>query len=344
MFRLGDLEIPIIQAPMAGGASTPELVRAVSDAGALGFLAAGYLTPERLRAQIEEVRAATDRPYGVNLFVPGEASPPALIASYRAGLLDLAREYDVELPDPAPFDTDRWDEKVDLLTAHPVPVVSFTFGIPPRDVIAALERVDSLIVITVTSAAEAQAAVDGGARALCVQGPEAGAHRGTHQIWAEPESVPLLDLLASIRAGTSLPLIATGGLSTGADIAKVLDAGATAAHLGTAYLRAGECGAAQAHQDALVDPRFDTTMITRAFTGRPARGLRNAFIDQHGAHAPAAYPQIHHLTAPLRAAAKQRGDAENMALWAGTGYRDARAEPAAAITRRLWEAAQASGS
>lgn len=341
MFQLGELSIPIIGAPMAGGVSTPELVCAVSDTGALGFLAGGYLTPERLQAQIEQVRAATDSPYGLNLFVPGEPSPPAPVAAYRAELVDLASAYDVELPDPAPFNTDWWQEKIELLTEYRVPVVSFTFGIPPRDVIDALERVDSLVLVTVTTADEAQAAVEGGAHALCVQGPDAGAHRGTHRIRAEPESVPLLDLVASIGAGTSLPLIAAGGLSTGTKIADALGAGALAAQLGTAYLRATESGAPQAYQDALADPHFDTTVVTRAFTGRPARALRNTFIGAHGAHAPAAYPEVHHLTAPLRAAAKQRGDVENMALWAGTGYRDASAEPAAAITRRLWEAARA---
>jgi nitronate monooxygenase len=333
MVDLAGLDVRIVLAPMAGGVSTPGLVKAVGEAGGLGFLAGGYLRPDALREQIAAVRAAGGgRPFGVNLFVPGEAGDPGGLAEYRSELL----RYGAELPKAPGYDRDWWEEKVRLLVEQPVPVVSFTFGVPAAEDMAALRAVGSVLVVTVTSVEEAEAAVTAGAEVLCVQGPEAGAHRGTHRVTDEPGEVPLMELLAAVGRRVPVPLIAAGGLATGADIARVLDAGAVAAQLGTAYLRAPEAGTAQTHKDALVDPRYETTVVTRAFTGRPARALRTAFIEEHGERAPKAYPQVHHLTAPLRAAARQRGEAGRMSLWAGTGHRHARAEPAAVITRALW--------
>lgn len=177
--------------------------------------------------------------------------------------------------------------------------------------------------------------------ALCLQGPDAGGHRATHDARAEPSDLPLPDLLAAVRERVRIPLVAAGGLGTGEDIAAVLAAGAVAAQLGTVYLRTHESGASRTHQDALVDPRFDQTVVTRAFSGRPARGLRNRFIDAHEATAPGAYPQVHHLTKGLRAAAAKAGDADRLHLWAGSRFRLARAVPAAALTRELWEATRA---
>lgn len=350
------LPVRIVQAPMAGGVSTPELVTAVGSAGGLGFLAAGYLRPDAVREQIAAVRAAGgDRPFGVNLFVPEDGGPQATdatgttdttdatgamdaeLAAYREELL----RYGVELPASPAADRDWWEEKVDLLAADPVPVVSFTFGVPAARDVGVLRAAGSTLVMTVTSAPEAKAAVAAGADALCVQGPEAGAHRGTHRVADEPDAAPLPELLAAVRreVGEAVPLIAAGGLATGADIARVLDAGAVAAQLGTAYLRTDESGAAQAHKDALADPGHPGTTVTRAFTGRPARALRTPFVTTHGPRAPRAYPQVHHLTAPLRADAKRRGDAGLMSLWAGAGHRHARTGPAADVTRALWREA-----
>ncbi|MFD9816973.1 nitronate monooxygenase [Streptomyces sp. NPDC059080] len=341
MFDLSQLRIPIVQAPMAGGPGSVALAVAVSRAGGLGTLAAGYQTPAQLAEQIAGVRAGTDAPFGVNVFVPQEVPHPDTIAPYRAELSAVAERRAVTLPEPDQGDTDFWDEKIALLTESPVPVVSFTFGAPPSEAVEALRRAGSRVVVTVTTVAEAEEAEVLGVDALCVQGPEAGGHRGTFDPYAEPDPTPLAALLAAVVAGTRLPLIATGGLATGADIAGVLNAGATAAQLGTAYLRTPEAGTAPAYQEALTRPEFDTTVVTRAFSGRYARGLRNRFIEEHDASAPVGYPLVNQLTKPLRAAAAAAGDAHGLSLWAGVNYRKAERVPAGELTERLWADASA---
>ncbi|MFF4403008.1 NAD(P)H-dependent flavin oxidoreductase [Streptomyces sp. NPDC001404] len=342
-FHLDQLSVPLVQAPLAGGASTPELVAAVNSTGALGFLAAGYRTADGMRQQLVRTRELTSRPFGVNLFVPGAVDPAAIAAvgAYRDELRSEAERFGITLPAPAAEDDDAWEAKVGILLDEPAPVVSFTFGLPSPAEAEALRRAGSLLLATVTTVAEAEAAQAAGMDALCVQGPEAGGHRATHDIAAEPETVPLPDLLAAVRERMRLPLVAAGGLGSGEDVAAVLRGGACAAQLGTLYLRAHESGASQTHKDALADARFDTTAVTRAFSGRPARGLRNRFIDAHDGAAPSAYPHVHHLTRGLRSAAAEAGDAERLHLWAGARYRLARCAPAAEITRALWEETRA---
>ncbi|MGA6209111.1 NAD(P)H-dependent flavin oxidoreductase [Nocardia testacea] len=343
MFGFGDLAVPIVAAPMAGGPSTPELVVGVAEAGGLGFLAAGYKPPGTVAEQIRQVRARTDAAFGVNLFVPQRASyDAAAVERYRDRLGETARRYGLEVPAVRESDDDRFDEKVELVVEARVPVVSLTFGLPPEDVIRRLQDAGSAVVATVTGPDEARAAVEVGVDALCVQGPEGGGHRGTFRVEDEPGTVSLLDLLDEITAWCPLPVIAAGGISDGARIVEALAHGAVAVQLGTAFLRSAESGAKTAHKDALADPRFDRTVVTRVFSGRPARGLANGFIAEYGT-APAAYPQIHHLTSPIRAAAAERDGADDMALWAGTGFRKAAPDPAGTILRRLWDEARVSG-
>lgn len=332
--------LPLVQAPMAGGASGPELAAAVSDAGGLGFLAAGYKTADATAADITALRGRTDRPFGVNLFVPGETSEAVVtdeLPAYRTRLTADADRYGVALGDvPAHGIDDDWNAKVALLLDDPVPVVSFTFGCPATDLLAAFRDRGTLTAVTVTAPYEAGLAAAAGADLLVVQGTEAGAHQGR---WDNTgpigEPYGLLTLLALVRELTGLPLIATGGLMTGAQVRAVLAAGAVAAQLGTAFLRCPESGAPAAHKAALADPRFGETRLTRAFSGRPARGLVNAFVEAHSAEAPAAYPEIHYATAPIRRAAAAADDPAAMALWAGQGWRLARAEPAADVVARV---------
>src|SRR6266852_3171642 len=253
----------IVAAPMAGGLTTAGLVTAVADAGALGFLAAGYKTPGAMAAEITAVRAATAEPFGVNVFVPGAPCPYSeAIARYLDSLGPS-----VALGD-ASWDDDGFDGKIAALLTDPPAVTSFTFGCPAAGVIRALQDAGSVVVITVTSPGEA------------------------------------------------------------------LVAGAVAAQCGTAFLRSPESGAHLLHKAALADPRFTGTTLTRAFSGRPARGLVNKFILDH-ADAPAAYPEINNATRPLRAAAAASGDTDRMSLWAGQGYRSAAELPAGEIVERL---------
>ncbi len=332
---LPSLRIPVVAAPMAGGPTTPALVAAVSGAGGLGMLAAGYLTTDRVATDIAAVRAATAAPFGVNVFLPGPEPDPAAVAAYARRLAPEADRRGVPLGEPAGGDDD-WAAKVELLAAERVPVVSFAFGVPPADAVEALHRAGAAVLVTVTTADEAVAAA--GADALVVQGAEAGAHRGgpTDPDRDELGLLPLLRLVARV---SPLPLVAAGGIADGAAVAAVLAAGATWAQLGTAFLRCPEAGTAAVHRAALAAP--GDTVLTRAFTGRRARALVTPFVTAHSAAAPAAYPHVHQLTAPLRAAARAAGDAAGVNLWAGQAHELAPDLPAADLVARLGADARA---
>jgi nitronate monooxygenase len=310
----------IVLAPLAGGPSTPELAAAVSNAGGLGFVAAGYLTAEELAQRIARTRELTDAPIGVNLFVLTDAPiDDEAVQRYARELEPEARALGVELGQPH-FDDDELQAKLDVVADARVEVISFTFGFPDRH--------DGWA--TVTSVGEALEAKARGASALVVQGTEAGGHRGT---WDDrDDDTPLHILLRDVRAAVDLPLIATGGIATRDDVERALDAGATATQVGSAFLLAPEAGTNDAYRRALA--AGGATAVTRAFTGRAARGFENAFMRAHPA-APSAYPQIHHLTAPLRAAARAAGDADAFNLWAGTSVARPEARPAAETVAAL---------
>jgi nitronate monooxygenase len=328
---LASLAVPIVQAPMAGGPSTPELAMAVDRAGGLGFLAAGYLTPDRLRQDIAAVREQVDR-FGVNVFVGG--STPASegdVRQYAARLRAEAERAGVELGQPR-FDDDHFEDKIELLTAEPVAVVSFTFGLPPARAIERLREAGSEVWLTVTSPAEARQAASLG-DALIVQGVEAGGHRGVFVDDDAQSQLTLLAALQLISAEFELPLIAAGSITSGAAVAAVLAAGASAAQIGTAYLRAVEAGTSEAQRAATATDA--PTVLTRAFSGRTARGIANRFHNEHAADAPRAYPEVNYLTSPLRAHARSVGDADVINLWAGEAHSLAQALPAGEITRQL---------
>ncbi|GAA4574458.1 NAD(P)H-dependent flavin oxidoreductase [Planotetraspora kaengkrachanensis] len=342
------MALPVIQSPMAGGPSTPALAATVSAAGGLGFLAAGSRTASAVRDEIAEVRARTDAPFGVNVFVPGPdparagfTEVEADLACYREELVAEAERYGVDLPETVPWDDDQWEAKIDLLVSERVPVVSFMFGCPSPEIVSRLHGAGSTVVVTVNTPAEAVAAAETGADALSVQGPGAGGHQADFlpSDWSPPSGLP--ELVAEIRGVVDLPMAAAGGLMDGRDIAAVLRAGAVAAQLGTAFLRTTESGAHPVHKAALADPAFTETAFTRAFTGRRARGLANRFMAEHEGSAPHLYPQVNRLTAGLRQAAAAQGDPHGMSLWAGVGFRRARDLPAAQVVASLAEETRA---
>lgn len=330
-----EMSIPLVAAPMSGGPTTPAMVSAAAAAGGLGMLAAGYKTVEAVEAELEVVRA-TGIPFGINLFAPNPLPvDPDSYRAYAAIIQQEAERFGLVLPADPVEDTDRFDEKIALLLDDPVPMVSFTFGIPPRSVIAALQRAGTVVVQTVTTPDEAAQAHQAGVDMLTLQAVVAGGHSGTLSPRRPLQPVPLVDLVKQVTAAVPLPVLAAGGLATPDAVADVVRAGAAAAAVGTVLLRATESGASATHQAALTDPARTETVLTHAFTGRPARGLRNTFIDDHEDHAPFGYPAIHHLTSPLRKAAAAAGKLDYVHLWAGTGYRHATAEPTADILRRL---------
>jgi len=337
-FSLDHLALPIVQAPLAGGPSTPALAAAVSEAGGLGFLAAGYKTAEAVAADVEAVRAATAAPFGINVFVPrGAPADPDAVARYAATLQEEAERQGAAVGE-ARHEDDHWDAKLALLHDAKPAVASFTFGCPTAATIAALQADGIAVWVTVTTPAETRAAAGAGADALVVQGAEAGGHRGSFDDGA-PGAIGLLALLQLVAAETDLPLVATGGIMSGAGIAAVLAAGASAAQLGSALLLTPEAGTSVPHRAALA--REGETALTRAFSGRTARGIVNRFLREHDADAPSAYPEVNHLTAPLRAAARERGDAEAINLWAGQAHALARELPAGELVAQLAAAARA---
>lgn len=306
--------VPIVQAPLAGGASTPELTAAVLGAGAFGFLAAGYRSVDGVAEDIARLQNMTDAPYGLNIFVPDAEVDDSTFGPYLAEIAAEARRYGVRLGEPR-SDDDGFAAKLDLAVAERVPVVSFTFGCPDAGVIERLHDAGSDVWVTVTDPQEAEAAVSLGADVLVAQGIEAGGHRGCFADREDREDYGLLALLQLLIARVDLPLVAAGGIGTGAAVAAVLCAGARAAQIGTAFLRCPEAGTSVPHRAALTGSR--RTRLTRAFTGRLARALENRFLAAHSATAPIAYPYIHHATAPLRAAARAADDQEPINLWAG---------------------------
>ncbi|GAB3306366.1 nitronate monooxygenase [Geodermatophilus aquaeductus] len=327
-----DLRRPIVQAPMAGGPSTPALAAAVSAAGGLGFLAAGYRTPDAVREDVRATRALTGERFGVNVFLPGPRGDDEAVRRYADVLRAEAEHRGVELGEPR-WDDDAWEAKVAVLAEERVPVVSFTFGLPRPDVVAALQEVGATVLVTVTTPDEALAAAGAGADALVVQGVEAGGHRGGFRDEDGVGEYGLLVLLRLVARAVDLPMVAAGGIADGASVAAVLVAGAEAAQLGTAFLGCPEAGTGALHREALA--AGGETALTRAFSGRRARGLVNRFLGEHSATAPAAYPQVHHLTTPLRAAARSAGDAGGINLWAGQGHGLAEPMPAGDLVRRL---------
>lgn len=367
--RFNPPAVPVVAAPMAGGPSTWQLAAAVSAAGGIGFLAGGMRPAEKLVQDVDAARQATQKPVGVNLFVPepantaipAERSAPgsearrrraAEVAAYRSSLLPEAERLGVDPGDlPAadaldPDATDGWDAKLDAAEAGRWPLVTFTFGLPAAEVFRRLHASGSVLGVTVTTAAEAARALEHGADLLCVQGPESGGHRSVHDPAAAPGTTALGDLLAEVRAavGPSVPLFAAGGIMDADGVRAVLAAGATAAQCGTAFLRADQAGTSALQRAALDQVAAGTrfarddgsarTALTRAYSGRWARGLENGFMREH-ADAPAAYPEVNDLTKPLRAAAAVAGDPESVSLWAGIGAARTRTAPAEQILESL---------
>ncbi|WJY01728.1 nitronate monooxygenase [Curtobacterium sp. 458] len=316
---------PVHVAPMAGGPSAPGLVVAAASAGHLAQLAAGYQTVDAMTSQVAAVRAAGVEAFGVNLFVPNPVPiDPEAYEAYRA---ELEHEAGRTLP-PHHEDDDAWADKVAALLDDPVPVVSFTFGLPDRSVVRAFRRRGVVTVQSVTDPVEAVAAAERGVDVLLVQGEAAGGHSAVLDPRVPVRAVPLVELVRSVVAATPLPVVAAGGIGGAEDVGEQLAAGASAVAVGTAVLRTDEAGTSSTHRAALADAAFDRTVLTRAFTGRPARALANAFTRAHP-DAPLGYPALHHLTRPLRTDAAASGDPHRLHLWAGRAWRAASDGPVA---------------
>jgi nitronate monooxygenase len=333
-FSLADLSVRVLAAPMAGGMSTPELAAAVSNAGGLGFLAGDLSSAEELADAILAARKLTSGAVGVNLLVPQQAvANEDQLSAFESALAPEAERYGVPVGEPC--HDDEWDAKLDVVCDLRPEVVSFTFGSPSEEQSRRLHGLGILNLATVTTVREALIAVSYGVDAVVAQGPEAGGHRATFDAIAAPPDDALDDLVSALAYCFVCPVVAAGGLGTPRDVSRLRDAGATAVQLGTALLLADEAGTNPVHRAALRDPQFTRTVVTRAFTGRYGRALRNRFTDKHEPEAIFGFPQVAMMTAPIQATAVELGDPHGAALWAGAAFHHAKAAPAADIVREL---------
>src|SRR5690625_3379471 len=313
---------PIFQAPMAG-VTTPQLVAAVSEAGGLGSIGAGYLSAKETMVFIQEVKKLTNRSFGVNLFVPENHTVTKKEMEHAHQLLAYCKE-DVNLekiPMPTLDLPDDFDEQLDVVVEAGVRVCSFTFGIPNEAQISKLKNNDVFLIGTATSVKEAQMAEQAGMDTVVVQGSEAGGHRGT--FLEEDSYIGLMSLIPQVVDHISIPVIGAGGIMDGRGVMATLCLGAQAAQLGTAFLTTTESGAHPLHKRAILKAAETDTQITRVFSGKPARGIRNRFMkemEKHEHNLPA-YPYQNSLTKAIRSAAATEQNKEYMSLWSGQSPR-----------------------
>ena len=336
------LQHPIIQAPLAGGGDTPALVAAVGEAGALGFIGAAYLTPAQIAETARAVRDLTRRPFGISLFAPQPvvASPP----DPRPALERVAPFFaELGLPAPAapPPVSDAFEAQLEAALDSGAAAFSFTFGVLPEAAVTAIKARDTFLLGTATTVEEAVTLERAGVDAVVLQGSEAGGHRGTFSGDFQAAMIGLVALVPQVADAVRVPVVASGGIMDGRGIAAALALGAAAVQMGTAFLTCDEAGIPEAYKQAILDAHEDVTRLTRAFSGRPARGIVNRFITEVDDASVLPFPLQNTLTRPLRAAAAKAGRAEFLSLWAGQGVRLARRQAAAELVARLGKETEA---
>lgn len=338
--RLG-IDQPIILAPLAGGPSTPALAAAVTQAGGLGMLGAAYLSPTAIRAELAEMQRLTDRPWGVNLFVPATPVVDQAIVTQTQVLLDTYRaELGIPLSPPLPALAESFAAQLAVVLAARVPVFSFTFGIMAPEVIAALHAQGTFVIGTATTVAEGMALAAAGVDAVVGQGSEAGGHRGVFDSGQdEGAQIGTLALIPQLVDALPIPVIASGGIMDGRGVVAALALGASAVQMGTAFLVSPESGANPAYKAAVLASKDAQTVITRVFSGRPARGLANRFAREMAdlANELPPFPVLNAMTRDIRQAAAKQGRAEYLSLWAGQASALATARPAGDIVREIME-------
>lgn len=340
-----NLTYPIIQAPMAGGGDTPALVAAVSESGGMGFIGAAYLTPQQIAEASQTVRTRTKRPFGINLFAPQSASsaspdPTRAIERVTPFYAELG------LTPPAPSSGGFvFEEQLAAALESGASAFSFTFGMPPASAIKAIKDRGMVLMGTATTVEEAIALEKAGFDGVVAQGGEAGGHRGTFATEFSAGMVGTMALVPQVVDAVRVPVVASGGIMDGRGIAASLALGASAVQMGTAFLTCTEAGIVDAYKQAILSAHEDGTRVTRAFSGRPARGIVNRFMTEieraDGPEAILPFPLQNALTRPLRTAAAKQGRAEFLSLWAGQGVRMARRQSATELVARLAREAEA---
>src|SRR5215210_4799668 len=337
------IEHPILQAPMAGGPTTPELVAAVSNAGGLGSLGAAYLPPETLREQIREIRDLTEGPFGVNLFVPSPfEADPERIGRANALLGQYRKELGIEAPERLSSFEESFEDQLEVVFEERVPVFSFTFGSLGPELVGRLKENGATVVGTATTVREGRRLEEDGVDMVVAQGSEAGGHRGTFLGDFKDALIGTMALVPQMVDALSIPVVASGGIMDGRGLAAALVLGAGAAQMGTAFLACEESGTHPEFKRAVLEAAEDETAVTRAFSGRAARGVKNRFLIEVGEHEEELppFPVQNTLTRDVRAAAQRQDRPEFMSLWAGQGVRLARSANAAELVGSVVEEAE----
>ncbi|MCA0987403.1 NAD(P)H-dependent flavin oxidoreductase [Guptibacillus algicola] len=334
LLELLKIDHPIIQAGMAGGVTTPELVAAVSNAGGLGTLGAGYMTPGAMRESIQEINSLTRNSFGVNVFVPEFPNATEEEISRVNQVLDSFRdELGIEDETKLQVDESLFDNQIKVIIEAGVPVCSFTFGIPNQETIKKLKEEGIVLIGTATSVEEAILNEQYGMDAVVAQGSEAGGHRGTFQ--GSYEGVGSMSLIPQIVDNVSIPVIAAGGIMDGRGVCASMVLGADGAQLGTAFVTCNESGAKTQHKEAILHTKETETVMTSSFSGKQARGIRNAFIEKMEGHERLEYPLQNSLTKGIRTEAAKQNKPEYMSLWSGQSPRLSRSESAAELMQSI---------
>ena len=331
------IDHPLIGAPMAGGPSTPALAAEISRAGGLGFLGCAYATPEQILEAGREVRGRTDRPFGINVFADVPDGAPVDPGPMLELLRPIHAELGIAPPEPAALPSRSLDAQIEAIVQSGASAFGVTFGMPSVAQLDRLERAGLVRMGTASTVEEARRLEAAGFEVVVAQGSEAGGHRGTFVGSFERGLVGTMALVPQVVDAVRVPVVAAGGIMDGRGWVAAEALGASGVQLGSAFLASDECGAVPAYKEAVLAATDDGTAVTRAFSGRPARGLVNRFLsaaeEQPGSILP--YPLQNALTRPMRTAAARAGRAELLSLWAGQAARLARRGPAAEIVRWL---------
>jgi nitronate monooxygenase len=339
-----NIRTPIIQAPMAGGVTTPRLVAAVSNCGALGSYGAGYLSPSKLREGIREIKALTNKPFAVNLFVPQAVKHDAIKIERTNKILNIYRhELDIK-PEPYfEYNEDQFEEKISIILSENIPIFSFTFGIPKKEIVAKLKEKNIILIGTATTVAEGIEIEKAGCDVVVGQGSDAGGHRGTFLSSFSTSQVGTMSLIPQLVSHISLPVIAAGGIMDGRGVVASLALGASGVQMGTAFMTCLESGINEAYRKALLSSNEESTVVTPVFSGKPARGIKNRFIEEMSKQENDIpdYPILNQLTQDIRAKASALKRPEFLSLWAGQATRLSRTKTAAELIAEVEkEAAQ----
>jgi nitronate monooxygenase len=314
------IRYPIIGAPMAGGATTPELVAAISNAGGLGSLGAGYMQPEQIKKAIRKIKQLTNKPFAVNLFIPCDYRvTPQEIQLACTALNQSSTELKTTISACDYHDPPSYDEQLGVIIEEYVPIFSFTFGIPSTKDISRLKNNDILLIGTATTLTEALLLEENRIDMIVAQGYEAGGHRGTFLGIEEDALIGLISLVPQLADCINIPIIASGGIMDGKAIAASFSLGGSGVQMGTAFLTCLESGIHPKYKKTLLSQVKDNTVLTRAFSGKLARGIQNLFTKRMAHHLDTItdYPIQNSLTQKIRQKAKSLHSSDFMSMWAG---------------------------